>query len=69
MRSAPYNCMTVFYCAATGYTGYCQDTTLAALLGRAENLQACAEHITEAALLADSQDNVTAVIVEIAGKM
>jgi serine/threonine protein phosphatase PrpC len=43
------------------------DTTLATLLGQAGNLQTCAERIIEAALQADSQDNVTAVIVERAG--
>ena len=58
-----------FLLCSDGVHGVLSDTALAALLGRNENLQACAEHITEAALLADSQDNVTAVIVEIAGKL
>lgn len=58
-----------FLLCSDGVHGVLPDARLAALLGRAENLQSCAEHITEAALLAGSQDNVTAVIVEVAGKM
>ena len=54
-----------FLLCSDGVHGVLSDNTLAALLGRAENLQACAEHIIDAALQADSQDNVTAVVVEI----
>ncbi len=55
-----------FLLCSDGVHGVLPDAALAILLGRAENLQACAENIIDAALRADSQDNVTAVIVEIA---
>jgi serine/threonine protein phosphatase PrpC len=58
-----------FLLCSDGVHGVLPDAALTALLGRSENLQACAEHIIEAALRAGSQDNVTAVVVEIAGKM
>jgi len=62
-------CVTIthdrFLLCSDGVYSVLPDAALSILLQRADNLQACAEHVTQAALRANSQDNVTAVIVEI----